>query len=190
MAEPRDRAVLLTWNPNTEPDFNSYFIYYSETQGGPYEEIDNDDTTSWLVGGLNNGQTYYFVIAAEDSGTQMSPFSTEVSATPVDNQPPPIPQNVTAERGEGSVQLTWSAVSDPALAYYSVYRSTTSGGPYSVVDVPEDPEHLDTGLTNDVTYYYVITDNFPGVPRYFKGSPDSSFTRRSGRRGGRGGGDW
>lgn len=156
-AEPRDRSGLLTWNPNTEPDFNSYFIYFSETQGGPYEEIDNDDTTSWLVGGLVNGQTYYFVIAAEDSSTLMSPYSNEVSATPIDNQPPPIPQNVTAQRGEGSVQLFWSPVSDPGLAYYTVYRSTTSGGPYTAVDVPEDPEYLDSGLTNDVTYYYVIT---------------------------------
>ena len=157
MATPGDRTVQLSWNPNTEPDFNSYFIYYSETQGGPYEEIDNDDTTTWLVGGLNNGQEYYFVIAAEDSSTLMSPFSDEVAATPIDNQPPPIPQNVTAERGEGSVQLTWSAVSDPELAYYTVYRSTTSGGSYSAVDLPEDPEYLDSGLTNDITYFYVIT---------------------------------
>lgn len=28
------------------------------------------------------------------------------------------------------------------------------------------------------TYYYVLTDNFPAVPRYFRGTPDSSFTQR------------
>ncbi|HPF37433.1 MAG TPA: M64 family metallopeptidase [Phycisphaerae bacterium] len=156
-AEPRDRSVYLTWNPNTEPDFNSYFIYYSLTSGGPYEEIDNDDTTSWLVGGLTNGVTYYFVIAAEDASTLMSPYSAEVAATPVDNQAPDQPENVIAQRGEGAVQLSWDVVSDPGLAYYTVYRSTTSGGPYTFVDSPEDPEYLDSGLTNEVTYYYVVT---------------------------------
>ena len=27
----------------------------------------------------------------------------------------------------------------------------------------------------DGTYYYVLTDEFPGIPRYFKGSPSDSF---------------
>lgn len=39
------------------------------------------------------------------------------------------------------------------------------------------------------TYYYVVTYAFPSIPRYFKGTPDSSFERRGGptgrpRRGG------
>ena len=25
------------------------------------------------------------------------------------------------------------------------------------------------------TYYYVITDEFPGIPRYFKGTPSNDF---------------
>lgn len=39
-----------------------------------------------------------------------------------------------------------------------------------------------TGVTPefpDGTYYYVITDRFPGVPRNFRGTPDGSFTRRT-----------
>ncbi len=38
----------------------------------------------------------------------------------------------------------------------------------------------------DGTYYYVITEEFPSVPRYFRGEPDPSFMRR-GPRGGQGG---
>lgn len=30
----------------------------------------------------------------------------------------------------------------------------------------------------DGTYYYVITERFPGVPRFFRGTPDGSFTQR------------
>jgi hypothetical protein len=38
-----------------------------------------------------------------------------------------------------------------------------------------------TGVTPefpDGTYYYVITERFPGVPRLFRGTPDPSFTER------------
>lgn len=30
------------------------------------------------------------------------------------------------------------------------------------------------------TYYYVVTENYPWIPRYFRGTPDSSFARRPG----------
>ena len=38
-----------------------------------------------------------------------------------------------------------------------------------------------TGVTPeypDGTYYYVLTDEFPMVPRYYRGTPDKSFMRR------------
>jgi hypothetical protein len=38
-----------------------------------------------------------------------------------------------------------------------------------------------TGVTPEFpkgTYYYVVTERFPGVPRLFRGTPDASFTRR------------
>jgi hypothetical protein len=47
-----------------------------------------------------------------------------------------------------------------------------------------------TGVTPEFpkgTYYYVLTDEFPFVPRQFHGTPDGSFTKREGpgpRRGG------
>lgn len=44
-----------------------------------------------------------------------------------------------------------------------------------------------TGVTEeypDGTYYYVITDEFPYVPRCFAGDPDSSFSKQNARGGG------
>jgi hypothetical protein len=32
----------------------------------------------------------------------------------------------------------------------------------------------------DGTYYYVVTDTYPFIPRYFRGTPDSSFAKRMG----------
>jgi YHYH protein len=39
----------------------------------------------------------------------------------------------------------------------------------------------------DGTYYYVLTETFPFVPRYFRGDPDNSFERRRPGPGGPGG---
>ena len=87
---------------------------------------------------------------------------------------------------------------------YRVKRGTRRGGPggrYTGIFV-EDYEfikgqgHLDEangrfGFTPeypDGTYYYVVTDTFPYIPRLFKGTPDSSFRhrRQPGGPGGRG----
>ena len=49
-----------------------------------------------------------------------------------------------------------------------------------------------TGVTPqypDGTYYYVLTDTYPFIPRAFRGTPDKSFERRRGGRPERPGGD-
>ena len=49
-----------------------------------------------------------------------------------------------------------------------------------------------TGVTPeypDGTYYYVLTDRFPFIPRAFRGTPDESFERRRGGRNGPGNDD-
>jgi hypothetical protein len=47
-----------------------------------------------------------------------------------------------------------------------------------------------TGVTPEFpsgTYYYVLTDSYPFIPRFFHGTPDASFKHHGGPPGGRGG---
>jgi len=178
VATPGDRKAYLEWDANTEPDFREYRIYYSETSGGPYDEIDSDDVTSWVVGGLNNGQPYYFVVEALDEAGAVSPFSNEATTTPIDNEAPGLPYNIATTGNIGTVFIEWTPPNDPDFFYVSVYRSSTSGGPYTFVDFSEDPEYLDSGLTNDQDYYYVLTAtdgalNESGFTAEFVGRPIS-----------------
>ncbi|RLE43534.1 hypothetical protein DRJ19_02465 [Candidatus Woesearchaeota archaeon] len=102
--------------------------------------------------------------------------------------PPPI--NLVAGDGfDGIVPLTWDppsgkgthsrnmivvegdddGMSDTSskqnILYYNIYRSTTPGGPYTLiasVDVSDRPymdceDYIDYDVTNGVTYYYVVT---------------------------------
>jgi hypothetical protein len=76
----------------------------------------------------------------------------------VANQPPAAPATLTATGTNGQVTLTWSG--SAGAAGYNVYRSTTAGGPYNppaLVSVDASvTTYVDTAVTNNATYYYVV----------------------------------
>ena len=63
--------VDLDWNDNGESDLAGYNMYRSTTQGGPYTKVNGSLVTvsDYADTGLTNGTTYYYVVTAEDSGT-------------------------------------------------------------------------------------------------------------------------
>ncbi len=70
--------------------------------------------------------------------------------------PPSAPLGVVASAGDGQVNVSWTASS--GATHYDVKRASTTGGPYSVIanDITTT-SHLDTGVTNGNTYYYVVS---------------------------------
>ena len=67
---------------------------------------------------------------------------------------------VTAQQaGQGShgVSLSWTPSASSVIGYF-VYRSSTSGGPYTKLNAAVDaqPTFVDSGLASG-TYYYVVT---------------------------------
>jgi hypothetical protein len=79
-ASPGDGQVVLSWNASSGA--TSYTAKISTTSGGPYSDAaTNITTTSRTIGGLVNGQTYYFVVSARNANGE-SPNSAQASATP------------------------------------------------------------------------------------------------------------
>jgi parallel beta-helix repeat protein len=75
------------------------------------------------------------------------------------------PQSLHAFTSENASwnRLTWAA-SDyrGGFSGYTIYRSETSGGPYSTIgSVGEVTTYLDTDLAPSTTYYYVVTTDAP-----------------------------
>jgi hypothetical protein len=66
--------------------------------------------------------------------------------------------DLAARPKSGKVQLTWTH--NPSAASYNVYRSTAMGGPYTLIanTTSTYSTYLDTGVTNGVTYYYVVRE--------------------------------
>ena len=72
--------------------------------------------------------------------------------------PPPLaPTGLRAVAGDARVRLDWNASPEADVTGYRVYRSATAGGPYAFVAAVAAPGLEDRGLTNGVTYHYVVT---------------------------------
>jgi fibronectin type 3 domain-containing protein len=67
-----------------------------------------------------------------------------------------------------SVDLNWLASATPTVTGYHIYRSTTSGGPYSQINTGSVACCLftDTLVSSGATYYYVV--------RSFDGTEESA----------------
>ncbi|MBL3599332.1 MAG: PKD domain-containing protein, partial [gamma proteobacterium endosymbiont of Lamellibrachia anaximandri] len=66
--------------------------------------------------------------------------------------------NLSARPKPNEVFLTWAPVA--GADSYNIYRSTTPGGPYALIasgHVCDYCAYYNPGLTNGVTYYYVVT---------------------------------
>jgi hypothetical protein len=69
---------------------------------------------------------------------------------------PAAPTNLAATAGNAQINLTWTA--SAGATSYNVHRSAISGGSYTTIaSGVTTTSYLDTGLTNGVTYYYVVT---------------------------------
>jgi hypothetical protein len=83
-AQNGNQCAGLFWRPVAGA--NSYNIRSSLLNGGPYTTINGSTTgTNFLATGLANGQTYYFVITAVESGNEGVP-SEQAAATPFDTR--------------------------------------------------------------------------------------------------------
>jgi fibronectin type 3 domain-containing protein len=79
-----------------------------------------------------------------------------ISAIPING-----PTDLTATPGNQQVGLAWSAI-DGADGY-SIYRSTSVGGPYAFVANSPGNNYTDLGLTNGTMYAYVVAAFVDGV---------------------------
>ncbi len=109
---------------------------------------------------LGENQIRVLTAAAGGAPAKASPSATvTVEAPPADTTPPPVPTDLNAEAGDGSVSLSWSAVSASDLAGYFVYRAGVVSGPHTKVtgNPVIDPFYNDTSVTNGSEYYYTVT---------------------------------
>ena len=140
--------LSLSWTASAGA--TGYNVKRATTSGGPYSVVGTPTGTTFTDTGLTDGTTYYYVVSASNAAGE-SPNSTEAFAT----SQFPSPTGLVATGGNGQVSLSWTA--STGATGYKVKSATTSGGPYTVVSTPSGTSYTDTGLSNGITVYYVVS---------------------------------
>jgi hypothetical protein len=152
-----NQQVALSWSASSGA--TSYNVKRSTVNGSGYATVASPTAANYTNTGLTNGTTYYYVVSAVNSAGE-SANSAQVSATPSIPPAPAAPTNLAAAQQpqKGRINLTWTQSTSSGITNNKVYRSTTSGGPYSlVVTLAPSTSYLNSGLTSGTTYYYVVT---------------------------------
>ena len=151
-ASPRNGEVVLTWTEVTGAE--SYNIYTSQLPGEKRATALKLSATAspYLHPDLNNGETYYYTVSAVAKGKE-GPATPEVSATPA--IAPPVGATITA--GDSEVSFAWDAVknADSYNIYWGEATGVTALAGNRLTNVVSPYVH--SGLTNGVTYYYILT---------------------------------
>ncbi|MGO8697224.1 MAG: fibronectin type III domain-containing protein [Limisphaerales bacterium] len=101
----------LSWLP--VPGATSYNIFYSQMNGGPYGIFAGSTTNlNYVVRGLTDGQTYYFVVTAVQAGAEGIP-SEQVSIFPFDTTQAVL---CTGSMTEGGLETPVVDISSTALS--------------------------------------------------------------------------
>jgi len=76
---PTSHSVDLSWNASGTPGVVGYHVYRSSAHGGPYGKLNAtaDPQLIFCDETVQSGQTYYYVITAEDTGGMESGYSNE-----------------------------------------------------------------------------------------------------------------
>lgn len=154
-ARPVPGGTVLEWE--SVPGAEGYDVKRAGQPDGPYTVIAGEETgNTYTDSGLINGKPYYYKITAV-SGDTHSLDSAPIGVRPFLNDgTPAAPAGLSAEPGDGSIRLAWEPASEAKR--YTVRRSTSPEGPFeTVADNLKSTQMTDSGLTNGVLYYYLVT---------------------------------
>jgi len=171
-AETDDGTIKLTWKyPPWAGSYKDlaiqYFLYRkvgdSEFARVEHKPIIRDDYTPseysdlWLKNGVEYS---YYVIAVDPIGLQSQP-SAVITAVPVDNKPPALPQNLNVESGDGVVAMSWNMSLELDVDGYFVYRSVGLDKEFmklnSKLVAVNIPIYFDSTISNGVQYFYAVS---------------------------------
>jgi hypothetical protein len=137
-------------------------LTWSQTSGSLPPGV-NLSSSGILHGTPTAAGVYFFTVSVTDSSSPQKVAASGSVRLTVAPQPPTNASNgpVTAS----SAGIIWEFSLSPDVVGYNVYRSTHSGGPYTLL-APGLPStafsYTDSTVVHGTTYYYVVTAIGPG----------------------------
>lgn len=150
-----ETGVVLSWqNAASTKGSVLYSVYRDGQKAGVTTE------TAYTVSGLSPNTSYRFQVAAVTTAGDTA-MSSEVQAiTAGGGGIPSIPAApvIAATPGDGSATITWNTVT--GATYYTVKSYSVADSVYRTIHTTDSPtvtRYTYSGLTNGVTYYFVVT---------------------------------
>ncbi len=139
---------VLAWTPPNV--YNSFTVYSAPAIGGPWTIVASPLTATYTDSVPPAGLVHYKVTAnwgsLETSPTNIVTFRTGTPAV------------ITASGSATFITVSWSAVA--SASGYTVYRSTQTGGPYSVLTSTAALSYVDATAVSGNGYFYVVCADF------------------------------
>ena len=177
-------TLTYTTNGSTADGYYRIMSAGSSNVADLFQSSPNNGTpiNQWASGGGNNqkwfieqtSDGYYRIVSKiSQSVIEVTNFSNTVGTalsqkvwnngvnqewllTTTNGSLPSTPTGLVATPGAGQISLSWTSVG--GATKYNVKRGTASGGPYATsIGGPTSASFTDTGVTNGITYYYVVS---------------------------------
>ena len=145
-------SIKVTWSAVTGA--SGYVVYRATSSTGAYASVGTATSTSFTNTNTGTGITYYYKVRAYRTVGSTKVYGS-YSAAAYTRTSIGYPTTVRAARASStSIKVTWSGVS--GATRYELWRSTSSGGTYTLVATTASLYCTNSSLTTGRTYYYKV----------------------------------
>ncbi len=157
--DPSDR-IIVTWDGVVGAE--SYSLYRSQSESGPYSQINSTCNTTRFEDIACNSSRYYFYKVKAVNQTGESDFSANDSGYRVSMPSgPDYPVNLKAISGVSNITISWLPV--PGALNYAIYRKGPFDSNYSLLKKEiTDQVYEDANVSINMFYYYKVSAYFQG----------------------------
>jgi len=145
--------TTLTWNPNREPDIESYRLLRATPDSGEFRVIAMVKGEIYEDLFLEHGTTYYYRVEAVDHDGLIGDRSETIAVNT--RRVPPAPTGVEASAGMSSVTLSWREIGGIDIDHYVIYQ--VDGADRKKAGRSVKPYYIIENLEPGVSYTFVVT---------------------------------
>jgi len=148
-------AFNVAWTDADDAFTDHYVVEWKKSSDSNYFTMDAKASPA-VITGLQNSQQYNVRVKAVNEIGVSSTYISSAPTAAVDTTAPDAPSSVSASGQYQHISISWTNPSQKDLSHIDVYRSTSSGGTYSLIGNTDGTVFIDDDLANAATFYYKV----------------------------------
>jgi hypothetical protein len=166
----------VAWTDADDAFTDHYVVEWKKTSDSNYFTMDSKASPA-VITGLQNNQQYNVRVKAVNEIGVSSTYIVAAPTAAVDTTAPDVPSSVSASGQYQHISISWTNPTQKDLSHIDVYRSTSSGGTYSLIGNTDGTVFIDDDLANSATFYYKVKAiDFTGNASAFSSVANSTTT--------------